>query len=178
VSTAATLARRARRNKLKVRETGARIPGGVASAQAFGIAGMLPREFATFIRAAQMEICYYLATEMHAQIVDYTPVLTGALKGNWVGTTDRTMYQFDYAFKGLGADHRPRKPRFIRKTMPVYNITNAAWYGHQIEFEGRSKTKAPDGMVRRGYAEVMARPVTLEVVVQQSSALPDRVNLL
>lgn len=100
----------------------------------------------------------YFAKELWNEVVDRTPVLTGALRGNWRATTNgRSPAEFDYSFKGFGPRHLPRQPRWnANRPGSTYQISNGAWYLEDIEY-GKSSVKAPAGMVRVSVADVMSR---------------------
>lgn len=89
-------------------------------------------------------------------IIDRTPVLSGHLKGNWQPS--------------IGAAKTEELPRaskeggFVKQLVldilaqlkgdETFYFSNNAPYVLVIEYEGHSKDKAPDGMVRVSLAEV------------------------
>ena len=95
-----------------------------------------------------------VAIKLFSAVIMDTPVLTGRLRGNWqtsinspvTGEIDREDASGAEAIKQVesmvGAS-KPTDVMYLRNNLP---------YAYRIEYEGWSKVKAPEGMVRRNVA--------------------------
>lgn len=88
-----------------------------------------------------------------AVIMD-TPVLDGRLRGDWQTTTDTPASgENGRADKEGGATLAEMESIVAAIQGGSYTLlTNNMPYAYRIEFEGYSKTKAPEGMVRKNEA--------------------------
>lgn len=96
--------------------------------------------------------------ELFTSVILDTPVLEGRLRGNWLITAndpangtveiidpsgDRTVRNIESFIAKMSGE----------KNFDVY-LTNNLPYAHRIEFDGWSKTKAPEGMVRKNFIRI------------------------
>ena len=95
-----------------------------------------------------------VAIKLFSAVIMDTPVLTGRLRGNWqtsinspltepIERNDLTGAEAIKDVKRMVAQSRPTDVMYLRNNLP---------YAYRIEYEGWSKDKAPEGMVRRNVA--------------------------
>jgi hypothetical protein len=95
-----------------------------------------------------------VAIKLFSAIIMDTPVLTGRLRGNWqtsinspltapIDRNDLTGAEAIRDVEKMVAQSRPTDAMYLRNNLP---------YAYRIEYEGWSKVKAPEGMVRRNVA--------------------------
>lgn len=87
--------------------------------------------------------------DLTSDIISDTPVDTGRLKNNWFPSTGAASEQTTEATANETGD---RSNSFVSNQLALdktFYFTNNLPYAFRIEFEGWSKVKAPQGMVRR-----------------------------
>lgn len=88
------------------------------------------------------------AAQLAENIIDRTPVLTGALSANWNTTLGNPDYNFDKEV--TSNSHALAQTRLVEQQYRINDtiyITNGADYSELIEY-GNYSNKAPQGMVR------------------------------
>jgi hypothetical protein len=99
---------------------------------------------------------------LFGSVIKDTPVLTGRLRGNWQTSVESPL-------TGQIPERGGRRPRIVPpelhaeimkacadakgKDVPIYMRNNLP-YAHRIEYDGWSKKKSPEGMVRRNIARI------------------------
>ena len=87
--------------------------------------------------------------DLTSDIISDTPVDTGRLKNNWFPSVGAASEQTTEATANEAGD---RANSFVNNQLALdktFYFTNNLPYALRIEFEGWSKVKAPQGMVRR-----------------------------
>ena len=87
--------------------------------------------------------------DLTSDIISDTPVDTGRLKNNWFPSVGAASEQTAEATVNEAGD---RSNSFVNNQLALdktFYFTNNLPYAFRIEFEGWSKVKAPQGMVRR-----------------------------
>lgn len=88
------------------------------------------------------------ASQLSENIINRTPVLTGALSANWNTTLGNPDYNFDKEV--TSNSHALAQLRQVEQQFKINDtvyITNGADYSEIIEY-GNYSNKAPNGMVR------------------------------
>lgn len=90
-------------------------------------------------------------------IIDDTPVATGALKGSWTASADTPAVQPTPREDPTGTLPKLEMAkvlytRDVAKSEGEVYLSNGQSYAGEIEFEGKSHIKAPEGMVRKNLA--------------------------
>jgi len=91
----------------------------------------------TAIRSATISIS--------SEIMDRTPVATGRLRGNWIPSINAPIIKQTDNTTPLKAEMQATAAQATGK---VFYLVNSLDYARKIEYEGWSKIKAPQGMVR------------------------------
>ena len=84
------------------------------------------------------------------QIIDDTPVLTGALRGSWRSSNGTANLDSTPRLDPSGAEPKEELSDIVSQNDGTedFVFSNSLPYSESIEFDGHSK-KAPEGMVRR-----------------------------
>lgn len=90
--------------------------------------------------------------EIYVEVWNRTPVDTGALRANWNVTKGKPSVAFDSS----NTSGRMKPVPVVNKDDFLY-LANGAPYARRIEFEGWSRNKAPQGMLRIGIQTVVER---------------------
>jgi len=96
--------------------------------------------------------------ELFSSVILDTPVLTGRLRGNWIISSDAPETgQFD-VIDPTGAKATKKVEDFVSSLdldddFEVF-LANNLPYAYRIEYDGWSKTKAPEGMVRKNLIRI------------------------
>ena len=113
---------------------------------------MIERQIEGFSAKAQekaLKIFKKSVIDLTSDIISDTPVDTGRLKNNWfpsVGTASEQTTEATANEAGDRSNSLVNNQLTLDKT---FYFTNNLPYAFRIEFEGWSKVKAPQGMVRR-----------------------------
>ena len=113
---------------------------------------MIERQIESFSARAQekvLKIFKKSVIDLTSDIISDTPVDTGRLKNNWfpsVGTASEQTTEATANEAGDRSNSLVNNQLTLDKT---FYFTNNLPYAFRIEFEGWSKVKAPQGMVRR-----------------------------
>ena len=113
---------------------------------------MIERQIEGFSAKAQekaLKIFKKSVIDLTSDIISDTPVDTGRLKNNWlpsVGVVSTEATEVTANEAGDRAEKYAQNELTLDKT---FYFTNNLPYAFRIEFEGWSKNKAPQGMVRR-----------------------------
>lgn len=116
-----------------------------------------------FVKLAQNagdDIVRGTTIELFNGVIRDTPVLDGRLRGDWQTTVEKPASGENGRIDttDMGRDGGPSQAEVIANTPKEAGgetyLTNSMPYAYGIEFEGRSKDKAPEGMVRRNLARV------------------------
>lgn len=96
--------------------------------------------------------------ELFTSVILDTPVLEGRLRGNWVISADNPADGTVSVKDPSGRITAGKVSSFINdfdgtKDFDVY-LTNNLPYAYRIEYDGWSKTKAPEGMVRKNLIRI------------------------
>lgn len=93
--------------------------------------------------------------ELARRIITRTPVLTGQLANNWRAALNSQSIDF----KPGGAAAATDSYISVKTAMDAYVLGDSIFFGNKtpyagvIEYEGHSRLKAPDGMLRISIAE-------------------------
>lgn len=91
--------------------------------------------------------------KLFSSIIKDTPVLTGRLRGDWRTSVSSPIVAASKSVRPESeALAEVQEGALSVKGDETLFFCNAQPYAKRIEFEGHSKTKAPDGMVRRNVA--------------------------
>nr|DAD67373.1 MAG TPA: tail component [Siphoviridae sp. ctt5z12] len=113
---------------------------------------MIDRQIENFSAKAQekvLKIFKKSVIDLTSDIISDTPVDTGRLKNNWFPSVGAASQQTTEATANEAGD---RAENFANSELTLdktFYFTNNLPYAFRIEFEGWSKVKAPQGMVRR-----------------------------
>lgn len=113
---------------------------------------MIERQIESFSARAQekvLKIFKKSIIDLTSDIISDTPVDTGRLKNNWFPSVGAASEQTTEATANEAGD---RANSFVNNQLALdktFYFTNNLPYAFRIEFEGWSKVKAPQGMVRR-----------------------------
>ena len=113
---------------------------------------MIERQIDSFSAKAQgkvLKIFKKSVIDLTSDIISDTPVDTGRLKNNWFPSVGAASEQTTEATANEAGD---RAENFANSELTLdktFYFTNNLPYAFRIEFEGWSKVKAPQGMVRR-----------------------------
>ncbi len=113
---------------------------------------MIDRQIENFSAKAQekaLKIFKKSIIDLTSDIISDTPVDTGRLKNNWFPSVGAASEQTAEATANEAGD---RAGNFANSELTLdktFYFTNNLPYAFRIEFEGWSKVKAPQGMVRR-----------------------------
>jgi hypothetical protein len=92
--------------------------------------------------------------KLFSAVIKDTPVLTGRLRGNWSLTFKEPLRERRVGFQ----DPTQRVTSQIEANVTQEDgsafLTNNMPYAGRIEYDGHSKTKAPQGMVRRNLVRI------------------------
>ena len=108
------------------------------------------KRFMKEIRAESTQLIRDLTQELTDNIILSTPVLTGRLVGNWEASFDEpyTAFKWNKYDPGKGKVRRRTENKANRfKIGQKFHFANNLHYAGEIEFDGKSHTKAPQGMV-------------------------------
>ena len=99
------------------------------------------------------DVLRFSASVLSGKVVDRTPVLRGSLRASWTpnnGDPITNNVNIDQ-----GDTHRNNISGVINslKAGDTYSLANGQDYARAIEYEGRSRVKAPRGMLRISVAE-------------------------
>ena len=113
---------------------------------------MIDRQIENFSAKAQekaLKIFKKSIIDLTSDIISDPPVDTGRLKNNWFPSVGAASEQTAEATANEAGD---RAESFANSELTLdktFYFTNNLPYAFRIEFEGWSKNKAPQGMVRR-----------------------------
>lgn len=113
---------------------------------------MIDRQIENFSAKAQekvLKIFKKSVIDLTSDIISDTPVDTGRLKNNWFPSVGVVSTEATEATANEAGD---RANSFVSNQLALdktFYFTNNLPYAFRIEFEGWSKNKAPQGMVRR-----------------------------
>ena len=113
---------------------------------------MIDRQIDNFSAKAQekvLKIFKKSVIDLTSDIISDTPVDTGRLKNNWFPSVGAASEQTIEATANEAGD---RSNNLVNNQLALdktFYFTNNLPYAFCIEFEGWSKVKAPQGMVRR-----------------------------
>lgn len=113
---------------------------------------MIDRQIENFSAKAQekvLKIFKKSVIDLTSDIISDTPVDTGRLKNNWFPSVGVASEQTAEATANEAGD---RSNSLVNNQLALdktFYFTNNLPYAFRIEFEGWSKVKAPQGMVRR-----------------------------
>lgn len=83
-----------------------------------------------------------------SKIVEKTPVDTGRLQKNWnLSLNSVNMTTYDVSVEDPVSRAKKELDKFDLKTKQIW-ISNNLDYAYDIEFKGKSRVKAPQGMMR------------------------------
>lgn len=89
-------------------------------------------------------------------VIRDTPVDKGRLAGNWIASNDMPEFAIRDS-EGRNASLAQAIPVISNfKIDDTFYLTNSLPYAYRIEFEGYSKIKAPQGMVRKNVQRISA----------------------
>ena len=96
--------------------------------------------------------------ELFSSVVTDTPVLTGRLRANWVLSLNEPSSDIVNKTDKNEVTINQIKKR-VQELKPGENfsvfLSNNLPYAYRIEFEGYSRQKAPQGMVRKNFIRVV-----------------------
>ena len=113
---------------------------------------MIERQIEGFSARAQekvLKIFKKSVIDLTSDIISDTPVDTGRLKNNWIPSTGAASEQTTEATANEAGDRAEKCAQNELTLDKTFYFTNNLPYAFRIEFEGWSKVKAPQGMVRR-----------------------------
>jgi hypothetical protein len=113
---------------------------------------MIDRQIENFSAKAQekaLKIFKKSVIDLTSDIISDTPVDTGRLKNNWFPSTGAASEQTTEATANEAGDRAEKCAQNELTLDKTFYFTNNLPYAFRIEFEGWSKAKAPQGMVRR-----------------------------
>ena len=113
---------------------------------------MIDRQIDNFSAKAQekaLKIFKKSVIDLTSDIISDTPVDTGRLKNNWFPSTGAASEQTTEATANEASDRAEKCAQNELALDKIFYFTNNLPYAFRIEFEGWSKVKAPQGMVRR-----------------------------
>ena len=113
---------------------------------------MIDRQIDNFSAKAQekaLKIFKKSVIDLTSDIISDTPVDTGRLKNNWFPSTGAASEQTTEATANEAGDRAEKYAQNELTLDKTFYFTNNLPYAFRIEFEGWSKNKAPQGMVRR-----------------------------
>jgi hypothetical protein len=87
--------------------------------------------------------------KLFSSIIKDTPVLTGALRANWICSVGNPDISTDHGKETAAAIALLTSTTLASQPGDTVILTNRLPYVGRIEYEGWSHTKAPAGMVRR-----------------------------
>ncbi|QPH88791.1 HK97 gp10 family phage protein [Campylobacter concisus] len=113
---------------------------------------MIDRQIDNFSAKAQekaLKIFKKSVIDLTSDIISDTPVDTGRLKNNWFPSVGAASEQTTEATANEAGDRAEKYAQNELTLDKTFYFTNNLPYAFRIEFEGWSKNKAPQGMVRR-----------------------------
>lgn len=113
---------------------------------------MIERQIEGFSAKAQekvLKIFRKSIIDLTSDIISDTPVDTGRLKNNWFPSVGAASEQTTEATANEAGDRAEKCAQNELTLDKTFYFTNNLPYALRIEFEGWSKVKAPQGMVRR-----------------------------
>lgn len=113
---------------------------------------MIERQIEGFSARAQekvLKIFKKSVIDLTSDIISDTPVDTGRLKNNWFPSVGAASEQTTEATANEAGDRAEKCAQNELTLDKTFYFTNNLPYALRIEFEGWSKVKAPQGMVRR-----------------------------
>ena len=113
---------------------------------------MIDRQIEGFSARAQekvLKIFKKSVIDLTSDIISDTPVDTGRLKNNWFPSVGAASEQTTEATANEAGDRAEKCAQNELTLDKTFYFTNNLPYAFRIEFEGWSKVKAPQGMVRR-----------------------------
>lgn len=113
---------------------------------------MIERQIEGFSARAQekvLKIFKKSVIDLTSDIISDTPVDTGRLKNNWFPSMGAASEQTTEATANEAGDRAEKCAQNELTLDKTFYFTNNLPYAFRIEFEGWSKVKAPQGMVRR-----------------------------
>ena len=113
---------------------------------------MIDRQIENFSAKAQekaLKIFKKSVIDLTSDIISDTPVDTGRLKNNWFPSTGAASEQITEATANEAGDRANSLVNNQLALDKTFYFTNNLPYAFRIEFEGWSKNKAPQRMVRR-----------------------------
>ena len=113
---------------------------------------MIERQIEGFSAKAQekvLKIFKKSVIDLTSDIISDTPVDTGRLKNNWFPSVGAASEQTTEATANEAGDRAEKCAQNELTLDKTFYFTNNLPYAFRIEFEGWSKVKAPQGMVRR-----------------------------
>nr|WP_315059865.1 hypothetical protein [uncultured Campylobacter sp.] len=112
---------------------------------------MIDRQIENFSAKAQekvLKIFKKSVVDLTSDIISDTPVDTGRLKNNWFPGVGAASEQTTEATANEASDRAEKCAQNELTLDKTFYFTNNLPYALRIEFEGWSKVKAPQGMVR------------------------------
>lgn len=113
---------------------------------------MIDRQIENFSAKAQekaLKIFKKSVIDLTSDIISDTPVDTGRLKNNWFPSVGVVSTEATEATANEAGDRAEKYAQNELTLDKTFYFTNNLPYAFRIEFEGWSKNKAPQGMVRR-----------------------------
>ena len=113
---------------------------------------MIDRQIENFSAKAQekaLKIFKKSVIDLTSDIISDTPVDTGRLKNNWFPSVGAVSTETTEATANEAGDRAEKCAQNELALDKTFYFTNNLPYAFRIEFEGWSKVKAPQGMVRR-----------------------------
>lgn len=95
--------------------------------------------------------------ELFSSVILDTPVLTGRLRGNWIISSGTPNTSTVSVTDPSGATTVRNVETFARGLTVQQNqvfLANNLPYAYRIEYDGWSRTKAPEGMVRKNFIRI------------------------
>jgi hypothetical protein len=111
-------------------------------------------KWATGAKASVERTRRAVVLKLFGSVIRDTPVLTGRLRGNWQTSVESPLTGQLPVRSGAAALAEVQvAAKAVTGDQAVY-LRNNLPYAHRIEYDGWSKRKAPEGMVRRNIARI------------------------
>ena len=94
-----------------------------------------------------------VCSKVTSLVIAKTPVLSGRLRGNWFASIDN----YSSEIKDKRRENQAKRDGLAtaqKASGHIFTLTNNLPYAYDIEFLGKSHTKAPLGMVRTSMSEI------------------------
>ena len=127
------------------------------------------KEFSVESEKRFLRIKKAVVLALFSKVILRTPVLTGQLRYNWFTTLDKPSSLFFPLEEGeiTAGEATNTAMKGVRNTSKLIKANDSVWltnnmpYAERIEFDGWSHTKAPAGMVRVSFLEIINKLDTL-----------------